>query len=319
MAFGLAALLDDIAVLAKAAAASLDDVAAGAVKASTKAVGVVIDDTAVTPQYVEGIDPKRELPMIKRIATGSLRNKAIIIVVIMLLSQFLPWTLTPLLMAGGTYLAYEGAHKIWGKLGGHDKQHTAAAEPANEDALVKSAVTTDFILSAEIMVISLNEVTDRSFGVRLAILILVALLITALVYGVVAILVKMDDVGLHLSKKPATEKLGRFMVKAMPKVLAFITVVGTFAMLWVGGHIILVGIKDLGWAAPYDVVHHLETLVPAGFLAWIVNTLCSLVIGFIWGTMVVGIMKVLPFKHKTEEDYAKGKPELPVVVPSEKK
>ena len=320
MSAGLAALLDDIAALARAAAASTDDIAAATGKAGAKAAGVVIDDAAVTPQYVTGIEPKRELPMIWRIAKGSLVNKIVIILPIaLLLSQFLPWLLTPILMLGGSYLCFEGMEKVWEKishaLSDETEEEKAAREaavvdrePADEDSLVKSAIFTDLILSAEIMVISLNEVADETLVRRAVILIIVALAITALVYGVVGLLVKMDDIGLAMAKNNdgAGGKLGMGLVKAMPVVLTVIGIVGTFAMLWVGGHIILVGVDELGWHAPYELVHHLETMVPAGFLAWLVNTICSLILGVIWGAILVAVVHVLPFGHGSDDDEGQG-------------
>lgn len=299
MAGGLAALLDDVAVLARMAAASTDDIAAAAGRASVKAAGVVVDDTAVTPQYVRDVEPSRELPIIRKIAMGSLGNKAVIIVVALLLSQFIPWLLTPILMCGGLYLCFEGAEKVWERISG---AHHEDAEPVvdkgadAERTMVRSAVTTDFILSAEIMVIALNEVADQPFLARAVILVVVALGITVLVYGVVALIVKMDDVGLHMAQKekPGTQKFGRFLVQAMPKLLGALSVVGTFAMLWVGGHIILLGTDELGLHVLYDFVHHLEqpaAAVPAigGFLGWLVNTFFSLILGAIWGGIVAGI------------------------------
>lgn len=290
MATGLAALLDDIAALVKLTASSLDDVAAGVAKAGSKAIAVVVDDTAVTPQYVEGIDPKREIPIIGRIAKGSLLNKGIILVGALLLSAFAPWALTPLLMVGGSYLCFEGAHKIWGKLTGHGETQAAVTEGGQaEDAIVKNAVRTDFILSTEIMVIALAEVTEQNIAYRAAILAVVAVLITALVYGIVACLVKIDDLGLHMASKEssATRKMGRGLVKAMPKALSAITVVGVAAMLWVGGHLLVSGSDKLGWSAPHDVVHSLSSAVPRGFLSWIVETSCSLAVGFVFGSLIV--------------------------------
>ena len=283
MATGLAALLDDIAALVKLTASSLDDVAAGVAKAGSKAIAVVVDDTAVTPQYVEGIDPKREIPIIKRIAKGSLVNKGIILVGALLLSSFAPWALTPLLMVGGSYLCFEGAHKIWGKLAGHES-HAAVTEGGQaEDTIVRNAVRTDFILSAEIMVIAL--------AYRAAILAVVAVLITALVYGIVACLVKIDDLGLHMASKEssATRKTGRGLVKAMPRILSAITVIGVAAMLWVGGHLLVSGSDKLGWSAPHDVVHSLSSAVPRGFLSWTVETSCSLAVGFVFGSLIVAL------------------------------
>ncbi|MCC2593020.1 DUF808 domain-containing protein [Tessaracoccus sp. OS52] len=315
MAGGLAALLDDIAALARLAAASVDDVAAAAVKASSKAAGVVIDDAAVTPRFVSGVDPSRELPIIRKIAVGSVRNKLVFILpAILLLSQFLPWLLTPLLMLGGTYLCYEGAEKIWEFITGHEPDKAAPALVKGADAekkVVSGAITTDFILSAEIMVISLNEVADEPLLSRAIILVLVALGITVLVYGAVALIVKMDDMGLAMTKRESerSQAIGRGLVAAMPVVLKVISIVGVFAMLWVGGHIILAGLDTLGWHAPYELVHSLEGLVsgvPAvgGALAWLINTLCSMVLGLVWGGVVVAIMHFLPIgkSHGTHKE-----------------
>lgn len=310
MAGGLAALLDDIAALAKLAAASVDDVSAAAGRASAKAAGVVIDDTAVTPRYLHGFTADRELPIIRRIAVGSLRNKLLFILpAALLLSQFLPWLLTPILMIGGTYLAFEGAEKVYELLTGHAKEKTAVPAAAQgkdvEKTMVAGAIRTDFILSAEIMVISLNEVADEPLVSRAVILVVVALGITALVYGVVALIVKMDDIGLRLAetRSGALATFGRLLVRAMPKVLAVLSSVGIVAMLWVGGHILLVGVDELGWHAPYELVHHLEEAVHGveglgGFLAWLVNTLASAVIGLIVGAVVVAVMHVVPRRKK---------------------
>lgn len=309
MSAGLFGLLDDVAALARLTAASVDDIGAAAGRATAKAAGVVIDDTAVTPQYVHGITADRELPMIKRIAIGSLRNKLLFILpAALLLSQFVPWLLTPILMLGATYLCYEGAEKVWGRLLGHDA-HAAPTAAAGEDAekkMTAGAIRTDFILSAEIMVIALNEVADQSFWPRLAILVVVAIVITAAVYGVVGLIVKMDDVGLSLAERSSrvAQKVGRGLVSAMPKILAALSAIGTVAMLWVGGHILLVGTDDVGWHAPYGLVHHAEEFVHhavegvGALLAWLTNTAASAVVGLVVGTVVVGIMHVLPFGKK---------------------
>jgi predicted DNA repair protein MutK len=306
MAGGLAALLDDIAALAKLAAASVDDVGAAAGRAGAKAAGVVIDDTAVTPRYVHGFTPDRELPIVRRIAVGSLRNKLLFILpAALLLSQFLPWLLTPILMVGGTYLAYEGAEKIYELFTGHAKEATAVpAAVKGEDTertMVSGAIRTDFILSAEIMVIALNEVADEPLISRALILVVVAFGITVLVYGVVALIVKMDDIGLRLAatRNGASAAGGRFLVRAMPKVLAVLSTVGIAAMLWVGGHILLVGVDDLGWHAPYELVHHAEEAVHdvagvGGLLAWLANTLASALIGLVVGAVVVAVLHLLP-------------------------
>jgi uncharacterized protein len=294
---GLAALLDDVAVLARAAAASVDDVGAAAAKAGAKAAGVVIDDAAVTPQYVRGLAAERELPIVRRIALGSLRNKFLIILpAILLLSQFLPGLLTPILMVGGAYLCYEGAEKVWAKLAHHDA-HAEEVQP-DEKTLVAGAVRTDLILSAEIMVISLNEVIDESFVSRLLILALVAVVMTVLVYGAVGLIVKMDDVGLRLAEQSGKglAGFGRGLVKAMPKVLAVLTVVGTAAMLWVGGHILLVGTDELGLHFLYQTVHHLEEAAAdatgglGAVIGWLVNTTASAIIGLVVGALIVVVM-----------------------------
>jgi predicted DNA repair protein MutK len=317
MSAGLFGLLDDIAALARLAAASLDDVAAAAGRASVKAAGVVVDDTAVTPQYVQGVAANRELPIIKRIAIGSLRNKLLFILPgALLLSQFADFALTPILMVGGTYLCFEGAEKIWARLAGHvetpqesaerleNEQSDEADDTEAEKAIIAGAVRTDFILSAEIMVIALNEVTHEPFLSRAIILVAVAIGITALVYGVVAVIVKMDDVGLHLATKgaKAVQGFGRGLVKAMPVLLSTIATVGVAAMLWVGGHIILVGLDDLGWHHPYDLVHHLQHKVEhatgalKSVLGWLTNTAASAVLGVIVGAIVVAAMHLVPRK-----------------------
>ncbi|AKK08384.1 DUF808 domain-containing protein [Corynebacterium testudinoris] len=297
MAGGLLALLDDVALIARSAAASLDDVAAAAGKTSVKAAGVVVDDAAVTPRFVTGVTPARELPMIWRITKGSLVNKLIIILPIaLLLSWIAPWALTPILMIGGTYLCFEGAEKILHMVLPHDSHEdkTPVREQVNskeaEDKLVKGAIMTDLILSAEIMVISLNEVADQPMLFRAAVLIVVGIGITALVYGAVAVLVKMDDIGLRMVERGKGAAFGRGLVAAMPKVLSTIGFIGTFAMLWVGGHIIVVGLEEFGFTWPYDFIHGLEVAAGGGFLGWLVNTFFSLIVGLIWGLIVTGIV-----------------------------
>jgi hypothetical protein len=309
MSAGLFGLLDDIAALARLAAASIDDIGAATGKATAKAAGVVIDDTAVTPQYVHGITADRELPMIKRIAIGSLRNKLVFILpAALLLSQFAPWLLTPILMVGATYLCFEGAEKVLGRFLHHGSaaDHGSTAGAVDEKQMTAGAIRTDFILSAEIMVIALNEVAHQPFIPRLIILVIVALVITAAVYGVVGVIVKMDDVGLSLAQRQSrfVQKVGRGLVAGMPKVLAVLSTVGTVAMLWVGGHILLTGTDNLGWHAPYGLVHHAEDFVHhavqgiGGLLAWLTNTAASAVVGLAVGALVVGIVQILPFGKK---------------------
>ena len=310
MAGGLVALLDDVAALARLAAASIDDVGAAAGRASAKAAGVVVDDAAVTPRYVQGLKPERELAIIGRIAKGSIINKLVFILpAALLLSQFAPWLLTPILMVGGTYLCFEGAEKVWEKVSGHGH---ATAEPASvsgpeqEKSVISGAVRTDFILSAEIMVISLNEVVDQSFWSRAVILAVVAVAITAVVYGFVGLIVKMDDVGLRLAERPGAgvARLGRGLVALMPKLLTALTVVGTAAMLWVGGHILLVGTDELGLTFLYDAVHHVEEAAAAatgalgGVVGWLINTFASALLGLAVGALVVVVMTLTVHRRK---------------------
>lgn len=311
MAGGLLALLDDVALIARKAAVTVDDVAGMAAKTSTKAAGVVVDDAAVTPQYVTGVDPSRELPMIWKITKGSLRNKLLIILPIaLLLSAFAPWALTPILMLGGSFLCFEGAEKILHKVfhrsqsdGGADEADNKTAVetgPEAEDKLVKSAITTDLILSAEIMVISLNEVAQESLAMRAAVLIAVGIGITFGVYGAVGLLVKIDDIGLRMIDKNPDSKIGPLLVKGMPHVLRIIGIVGTAAMLWVGGHIVYNGMHEFGINQPYDFIHHLAASVPEGILAWLVDTVCAMVFGFLVGLVVVAI--VTPIKSVLAND-----------------
>lgn len=310
MAGGLAALLDDVAALVKLTAASLDDVALAAGRASTKAAGVVIDDAAVTPQYVQGVEPKREFPIIKSIAIGSLKNKAIILVAALVLSQFVPWLLTPLLMLGGAYLCFEGAEKVIELVSKDKHADDTPVVVEGEDAekkVISGAVRTDFILSAEIMVIALNEVASEPLLNRALILMVVGIGITVAVYGAVALLVKMDDFGLFLTRKgksSGVQAFGRGLVKAMPVVMTIISFVGMLAMLWVGGHILLDGMHKLGVHTPYEFVHTLEHNVEhaihdtvGGVLVWFTNTGLSLVFGLIVGAIIVGILHFTPWGH----------------------
>jgi uncharacterized protein len=304
---GLAALLDDVAALARAAAASVDDVAAGASRAGVKAAGVIVDDAAVTPRYVQGFRAERELPMIKRIAVGSLRNKLLFILpAALLLSELLPWLLNPILMIGGAYLCYEGAEKLWEAIGPHRSTAPVSVhEPDDEDVLVGGAIRTDFILSAEIMVISLNEVADEPLVSRALILVVVALAITAGVYGAVALIVKMDDVGLRLAQTRGGPgaSFGRGLVRAMPVVMSVLSTVGIAAMLWVGGHILLVGLDELGVSLLYDAVHHLEEDVDEGLGAvggvgaWLTNTAASALLGLVVGAIIVAVMHLRGAEH----------------------
>jgi len=295
MAGGLFALLDDVALIARSAASSVDDVAALAGKTSVKAAGVVVDDAAVTPQYVEGIKPQRELPMIWRITKGSLINKLVIILPIaMILSWIAPWALTPILMCGGTYLCFEGAEKILHHLLPHREKETESVQEKGadaEDSLVKSAITTDLILSSEIMVISLNEVIDQPFWMRLGALIFVGIILTLGVYGAVGLLVKMDDIGIALNERHnGKSTVGNALVKGMPIVLDIIGVVGTAAMLWVGGHIVVKGLHEFGMNQPHEFIASVTEKISNGALAWLAETGMSMVCGLVLGTVIATIV-----------------------------
>ncbi len=303
MPTGLVALLDDISVIARAASASLDDISAGVAKAGSKAAGVVIDDAAVTPGYVTRFSPERELPIIWKIARGSLRNKLLLLLpVALLLSAFVPAAITPLLMLGGLYLAFEGAEKVLEKLGGRKHGPTLddpIADPvAFEKERVTGAIRTDLILSAEIMAIALAEVADASLFPRAATLAIVGIAITIVVYGAVALIVKMDDVGLHLAARehPAARRSGRLLVGAMPVLLALLSSVGTIAMLWVGGGILLHGLEELGAPQPAHFAHELSHLVEAAagpfgaVLGWLAYAVASAIVGLLVGALVAAVV-----------------------------
>ncbi|WP_218971909.1 DUF808 domain-containing protein [Raoultibacter phocaeensis] len=297
------AFLDDIAVLAKAAAASVDDIAAGAGKAASKCAAVVIDDAAVTPQYVQGISPARELPVVAAIAKRSLINKGIIIVAIMILSAIAPWIFPWALIVGGCYLAYEGAEKIIHRVQ-HGSKADAAQEivdrsPKDEKSIIQGAATTDFVLSAEIMLISVDALESGDWWMRLIMLIVVAVLMTLLVYGSVGLLIKVDDAGRWLAERGA-EKASSFLqafgvglVKLMPKVFALLTVVGVAAMLWVGGHLLIVNLAQVGLPLFATIVHDLTSQISNGFLLWCADTLLSACFGIVVGAVLAGIVMLV--------------------------
>jgi uncharacterized protein len=308
MASGLFALFDDVAAIAKVAAASIDDVTAAAGKASAKAAGIVIDDTAVTPRYVTGFSADRELPIIWKIALGSLRNKLLFLLPgCLLLSAFAPWALTPLLMIGGAYLCYEGAEKIIEVVMGHDAHGDDDEEfddPVHMEASkVSGAIRTDFILSAEIMAIALADVATKPIWEQGAVLAVVGIFVTVGVYGLVGAIVKMDDVGLHLVKEGrlgVTRAVGRGLVSGMPGLLKALGVIGTAAMLWVGGQIIIHGLKVLGWGVLEHIIHDAAVAVAhgvpgiGGLVEWIVNAAASGVFGLVVGAAVVGVLHLVP-------------------------
>ncbi|AMK23824.1 MULTISPECIES: DUF808 domain-containing protein [unclassified Sphingobium] len=309
MPSGLIALLDDVAGIAKLTASSLDDVAAAAGKAGSKAAGVVIDDTAVTPRYVMGLTPDRELPIIWKIAKGSLRNKLLFLLpAALVLSAFAPWLLPPLLMLGGAFLCFEAAEKLLEALqGGHDLAEEALETHSSkdlEDEKVAGAIRTDFILSGEIMAIALGTVAAEPIWEQAIILVVVAFLITAGVYGVVGFIVKMDDIGLHLAERRSVgaRALGRAMVKAMPLLMRILSVVGTAAMLWVGGGLIVHGLHEFHWDLIPGAIHHVAEGAAHGLPAvapvvdWVVNAVGAGIVGLVIGGIVVAVLHLFK-KH----------------------
>ncbi|MGO2746528.1 DUF808 family protein [Microbacterium sp.] len=277
--------------------AVVDDILSAALKASAKSAGVVIDDAAVTPQYVQGITPARELPVVMKITLGSLGNKFIIIIPIaLLLTAFAPWVLPFFLIIGGTYLCFEGAEKVLEWFGFH---HDGGEEGArNENKLVWGAIRTDLILSTEIMLISLSNL-DAGLGIwmTLAILAVIALLMTVIVYGAVALLVKIDDIGLKMAKNDSRKvrHAGARIVRSMPAVFRVISVVGTVAMLWVGGHLLLANLGEVGLSFFSDMLHGIHGfLAPlGGVVAWVGETFVSAVAGLVVGLVVVGVVLLI--------------------------
>ena len=314
MSVGLLALLDDVAVFAKVAASSLDDVVGQAAKAGSKAAAVVIDDAAVTPAYVVGFSAQRELPIIFKIARASLKNKIVILLpTAVALGYFLPGLITPLLMIGGTYLCYEGAEKIFESFFPHQAQHHETAvhqallTPEQlENKTVLGAIQTDFILSAEIMAISLDTIQESALFSQIAVLALVSIVLTVAVYGVVALIVKMDDVGIRLAASQTGPKsfhainnfFGRVLVLAMPKVLFLLSIIGTAAMTWVGGSILLHGMEVLGWTAPHhwvqDIVAAVSQKAPpslVGIADWLTATTLQAILGILVGLLFIPIVE----------------------------
>lgn len=302
---GLLALLDDVAAIAKLAAAQLDDMAAQAAKAGSKTAGVVIDDAAVTPKYVTGLPAAREIPIVAKIAKGSLFNKLVILLpVLMLLHVFAPWMIAPLLILGGAYLCFEGAEKIWHALTHHQDKGPQQAETLDaahlEEQRVKGAIKTDFILSSEIMTIALASISNGSLWEMAGVLAVVAVMITVLVYGAVALLVKIDDVGLRLNESSGVEVVrafGRSLVTSMPTVLKVISIVGTAAMLWVGGSIVIHGLHEVGWSWLYKTIKAIAESgsgsAGLGPVVWLITALCDAVVGLLLGLLLMPMINVL--------------------------
>ena len=311
MPSGLIALLDDVATIAKLAASTVDDVAEAAGKASAKAAGVVIDDTAVTPRYVVGLAPERELPIIGKIALGSIKNKLLFLLpAALLLTAFAPFLITPLLMIGGAYLAFEATEKILEKLL-HDHQHEDSLVDSLDDPQelerlqVKGAIRTDLILSAEIMAISLANLENLTLATTAVALAVVALAITVGVYGVVALIVKLDDIGLHMARRRnrSTRAIGSALVRIVPKLLTALAGIGTAAMLWVGGGILLHGLEELHLLVQVpELVHRLAETIAGGAgplegtVEWFIGALGGAIVGLVIGGAIAGVVRMLT-KH----------------------
>ena len=309
MPSGLIALLDDVATIAKLAAASVDDVGLAVGKAGTKAAGVVIDDTAVTPRYVTGLAPERELPIIGKIAWGSLKNKLLILLpAALLLAAFVPVLITPLLMMGGTYLAFEATEKIVEAIA-HDHHHEeelldAINDPGElENLQVSGAIRTDFILSAEIMAIALAELEGNGIWMQAAALAAVGVVITAAVYGVVGLIVKLDDIGLHMVERrnSGAQAVGKALVYGVPHLLKGLSIIGTAAMLWVGGGILLHGLEELHILTGiphfvHDIAHTLSG--GSAVLEWLFNALGASIAGAIVAAPIVGIVHFWSSRRK---------------------
>lgn len=298
MASGLLALLDDVAALVKVTAVSLDDIPAQVAKTTGKVSGIVIDDAAVTPKYVVGLDPSRELAIIYKIAKSSLINKLLFLSpAALLLGFFAPWLIQPLLMLGGCFLCFEGYEKVHSIFSKHEETHDNIIEKITPDELenmrVAGAVKTDFILSAEIIAITYATVADKELATQIIVLISIAIIITIAVYGFVGLIVKADDVGLHLAKKGKSEaikKLGAGIVKAMPHFLKIISYIGTAAMLWVGGEIVIHGVAPLHHA----LEHLYHSIAEYPIIAWISKASLCAIFGIILGAITQKIISLIP-------------------------
>ena len=300
----IAAVLDDVAVMSKMAArksaAMADDVAVLTKVSAQKTAGVLGDDLALNAQQVTGVSANREIPVVWQVAKGSMLNKAILVPAALAISAFMPWLVTPLLMVGGAFLAFEGFEKVAHKFLHKEEAAThraeleaALADPGVDMAQmekdkVKGAIRTDFILSAEIIAITLGTVAGQDFWTQLAVLVGIALLMTVGVYGLVGGIVKLDDLGLWLSQKAssAAQSIGRGILWLAPWLMKFLSVAGTAAMFLVGGGIIAHGIGPL---------HHLiqDWKAAAGGMGWLLEMLANAVVGIVVGGIVVAVVTAI--------------------------
>ena len=280
MATGLLALLDDISSIA-------DGVASLTAAAAKKPRGIVPDDMAVTAEQAVGIRREREIPVVLAVAKGSMKNKAFYLAPAALgLNAFLPWAITPLLMVGGTFLAYEGVEKVlhWGKPGDGDDTDLSITDPEEfERSRIAGATRTDFILSAEIIAISLGEVAAAPFVSQVVALYVISVVMTVGVYGLVAGLVKLDDLGEYLALKGGPRaRIGMLLVQGTPWLMKGISIVGTLAMLMVGGHILVEGIPPL---------HHFEQELIHGLpFEWLLSSLAGAAVGGVAGLLTIGAL-----------------------------
>ena len=298
MASSLLALLDDIATV-------LDDVAVMTKVATKRTAGVIGDDLALSAQQVAGVDPGRELPVVWAVAKGSMLNKAILVPAALLLSAFVPWAVIPLMMIGGVFLCFEGVEKLAHKLprskveddACHAKIVEVLADPSVdlvsfERDKIKGAIRTDFILSAEIIVISLGTVAKEAFAVQVGVMVAIAIVMTVGVYGLVAGIVKLDDAGLFLSRREgesglarAKRALGRGILRVAPWLMKFLSIAGTAAMFLVGGGILTHNVPALH--------HAIEAISPQGVLGTVVGMLADLVVGVIAGAVMLCVVKLI--------------------------
>jgi predicted DNA repair protein MutK len=298
----IATLLDDVAVMTKVAArqgiAAADDVAVMTKLAAKKTAGVLGDDLALNAQQVTGVKADRELPVVWAVAKGSMLNKAILVPAALVISAFAPWAITPLLMLGGLFLCFEGAEKLWHAFGPKKAEDEAQRQEriqavANENVdlvafekeKIKGAIRTDFILSAEIIVITLGTVATVGMGQRVAVLVGISLLMTVGVYGLVAGIVKLDDLGLYLTQQVAAWKrsLGRGILAAAPWLMKALSVLGTAAMFLVGGGILVHGIPALG----HGIEEFAATL---GWIGPVISSLAGAITGLVAGAVVVWVV-----------------------------